>query len=584
MSINKYSDNNFGGFTLEQLQSVGLFGDLSDIDNQILLLEDLLMETMYEAVERSLYKFLINFWSSFDSAPFVNNWHIACMCEHIQAALDREIRRLIINVSPRSSKSICSSITSPAFQWTRKPEEKFWLLSHSERLYVQNIIYCRRILEDERYKQRWCNPEDTDHYQFNISTDQNTKTRIENTAGGYILGGAPRGRALGMGFTVAILDDILDSEESYNEEIVRKNNEWYKNTFRNRSNDKENDVIIIVQQRLRENDLTGYVLDKYKEEGWFTLLLPARYDPNRTFVSPIGFNDPRKHKGELLDPKRLPDDFLTAEANSDYVLYQTRYQQNPGDIKEGNVIKTEYLNHTYYKPPENSIRITVWDLSFTNNPTGSYTVGLVLTKVEDKIVLEDMFRDKIEIPEQVSNIKRLKSKYPNSIIGIEQKANGHAVISMLQRELTNAEIYTFNPKLFGGSKEQRIAAILPFLREGKFQIYTPSIVDLDLEDTYDVNVIEKELKSFPTGVNDDIPDCLAYGVQYLCELGKEDYSVITRGEKIRFSENDYADATFRYKDILSKLDYYDKHDLDDDLLLFSDVPDISDLKELMETF
>jgi hypothetical protein len=543
-------------------------------DEELFMLEELLQEEMYEKSERSLYQFFINFWNTFDPQPLVNNWHIECLCEHIQAALNRNIRRLIINIPPRSSKSTTASITAPVWWWINHPQEKFWLASHSERLFMQNIIYGRRILEHPLYKDRWCDPKNEDYFRYSLATDSNTKKRIDNDMNGYILGCSPTSKVLGTGYTVAILDDILDSEESNNPNMIKGVNDWFTQTFLNRSNDVNNDVIILVMQRLAENDITGYIMETYGDQGWFLLSLPAKYIPEKTFVSPIKFNDIRKVRNELLDPHRLPDSFLSAQAKNP-IIYNTRYQQDPTATGDGNLIKEEWLIETDARPINYSTMMTVWDLSFNESPTSSYTVGLVLCKMDDKYYIVDMYRNKCSIPEQLDAIRKLKKKYPKSRIGIEAKANGHAAMSLLEREINN--IYAFDPRKFGGSKEQRLGSILTYFRDKKIVIYNPFQTDLKLETTYDPAAIKAELKSFPIGSHDDIVDCIAYGVQYLAEFGNESVGFITKGAKIKIAEDDWTKARFKEMGInTNTIDKLDHNSIE----IFSDFPHADDLRTL----
>ena len=648
-------------------------------DEDLLLLEQLLMEEMYEQSEKSLYKFFLNFWKTFDPQPLVNNWHLECMCEHIQAAAKRQIRRLIINVSPRSSKclnentlirmadgsqkpikdilpgeyvlsldtekgihkpgkvtdvinsglkpvykvvvdtgetiystkehrfytwdgykrleelsvgddvsvarsfetllkvakeeslkkivsieyvgyentyDICvpeyenfttaegfhvhnsttSSITFPVWQWLHHPEEKFWLISHSARLFMQNVMYARKIMEHPQYQNRWMNPELEEHFRFTLAKDSNTKSRIDNTCGGYINTGSPTGKVLGMGYTVAVLDDLLDSEESHNPVAVQGVNDWFTNTFLNRSNDVNNDVIIIPMQRLATDDITGYVQRMYPEQDWFVLNLPAKYDPDRTFVSPIGYNDKRTVRNQLIDPVRLPEEFLIAQSKKP-LIYNTRYLQNPEATGDGNFIKSEWIRESDSRPINHSVMITVWDLSITETAESDYTVGLVMCKFGDEFHIIDMWRKQCEIPEQIDAIRKMKRKYPQSIVGVEARSNGHAAMGMLRREIQN--IYAFEPAKFGGSKEQRLGAVLQYFRDKKVCIYNPFQPDSKLEPTYSADTIIKELKAFPLG-NDDIVDCVAYGINYLAEYGQENTAMVTKGSKIVIAEEDYV--------------------------------------------
>lgn len=510
-----------------------------DIDEDLRLLEELLQEDMYEQSEARLFYYFQNFWSKFDPAQLVTSWYHECIADHIQAALQRKIRRLIINIPPRSGKSSIGSIMTPTWWWTQKPEEKFWLISHSARLYTQNIVSSRRILEHPDYLNRWCNSEDEDNYKFELSKDVNTKTRIENTCGGYILGGSPTSTTLGIGYTVAILDDILDSEQANSPVAIQTVNDWYTGTFLNRSNDVNNDVIIIIMQRLHENDIVDYVTTKYGDQDWTLLRLPARFDEELAFTnSPIGFNDRRTKPNELLDPIRLPSEFLDTQAK-DPTIYNTRYQQNPVNTVTGNTIKREWLILNNERPPvdANLPTLTVWDLSFTDNPESAYSVGGVFQLYNSVVHFVDMWRYRADIPAQLEGIRKMKSRYPNSIVGIEARANGQAAKAMLEKEIPG--IIEFDPKLYGGSKEQRLAAVLPAIKDGKLNIYQPLKLDTALESSYDYNQILKELLGFPLAKYDDIVDVLAYAMQYFSINNQTTIGLITKGEKIQLSEEDF---------------------------------------------
>lgn len=421
------------------------------------------------------------------------------------------------------------SISAICHHWIKNPWEKFWLVSHSSKLFVQNIVLTRRIMEHPLYRDRWMNKDLQDYYSFTLSKDVNTKTRVENDTGGYILGGSPSSGALGMGYSVAFLDDVLDSEEANSNEAVEKVNNWYTQTFLNRSNDVNTDVQIIVMQRLRGNDIIDYVNKTYGDQDWFNLVLPAKYDPKRIWFSPIGFNDPRKFKNELLDPVRLPDSFLAAQAKNQ-IIYNTRYQQNPTADGGGNMIQKDWIVEVDKLPTVYDQMLTVWDLSFGDSPKSSFSVGLVLGVREGRFYCIDMIRDRMEVPEQVDSIRALKEKYPRSQIAVEKRANGNAALSLLKREIN--DIYAFQPRLFGGSKEQRLSATLPYFRDKLVSVYSPFTVDLSRHSTYDANVIIDELISFPLGAEDDIVDCFGYGLQWLAEFGKENMAIITAGKEL----------------------------------------------------
>ena len=516
------------------------FQTKEEIEYELQILKE---EQEYQRSEKSLRNFFKKAWGIFDPADYIGNWHIDCMAEHIQAAYERKIRRLAITIPPRCGKSTLGSIASPAWGWTRDPKEKIWLISHSLELVDQNISGVKTIVKDDWYSSRWCNTDDQYNFKFSYGTEGllDTRKRFENTTGGYLIGGSPGSKTLGKGYTVAILDDILDSAESYNLEQVDKVNNWYKTTFRNRSNNKSEDVVILIMQRLSEADICAYVEENYPDEDWFKLIIPARYDPKLTFTSPLGsrWNDKRTKPNQLLDPVRLPEEFLFGE-EKDLVLFNTRYQQNPQGIAEGNIIKEEELNRNCISKTTNKydLMLTVWDLNTTKKPKSTYTVGAVLgLTAEGKIELVDMFRQICDITDQIDNVHRMKAKYPQSIIGVENKANGAAILTKMREKYYDHEVIEFDPRLYGGSKEQRYAASAPTIREDRFKLYDPKAEDTSLEPTYDIETIKQELYKFPLSKYNDIVDAISYGLLYLDKVDITQMLIVTGGKPIEISRH-----------------------------------------------
>jgi hypothetical protein len=445
------------------------------------------------------------------------------------------------NVLIANSGKTTILVSGVVWNWLRRPEEQYWFLSHSSRLFIQNILLCRRIMAHPKFSTRWMNVASPD-YKFSFADDQNTKTKIENNQKGYILGGSPRSTSLGMGYTVAAFDDIMDSEESARPGTVEKINSFYTGTFMNRSNDVNNDVTIINMQRLRQGDLTDYVNENYGEEGWFNLVLPARYDVTRVFLSPIGYNDKRTRPGQLLDPIRLPDSFLQMQ-EKDRIIYNTRYQQDPSSGRVGTYIKKEWLHRVAELPTYFEKVVTVWDLSFDDKVGASYTVGLTGGIRKDKITLFDMFRNQVDIVRQVAAIKAMRDKLPQSEICLENKANGSAAKTLLRDQVPN--IRHLDPAVYGGSKEARVMSILPYLHEHGLSVYDPSLLTAYSstkhipDETYDPGAIEDELVAFPLGRTSDIVDCVAYLTAILTHETSGSDIVITRGTKIKLFGEDF---------------------------------------------
>jgi len=504
-------------------------------DYELLQLNKALVEEMYEASEKSLYSFFINFWNTFDPSVLVSNWHLECLCEHAEAAANREIRRLTVTIPPRMSKSTVHSMCLPAWQLLRQPDEEFWLMSHTLDLCIQNIRYTRRIFDHPLYKDRWLDV-NSPNYRFSLASDQNTKTRIDTSKGGGIKSGAPRSSVLGKGYTIAVLDDMLDSQDWNNPAGIQEVNDWYSQTFMNRSNDNNNDVVINVQQRLAASDLHSYVMDSYKEQGWFHLNLPARYDSKKTFFSPIGFNDKRSKERELLDGVRLSDSFLI-EQEKNPIIYQTRYQQDPDLSNDTNFFLADYWQTTPFKNISREQQVIVWDLSFTDSPKSTYTVGLVMELYQDNYYVVDMYRKLADPTMQVEAVERMYRKYPYAITAIELKANGHSVVNTLETRVP--KILKLEPRHYGGSKSQRFGSIMHLCKSKKVWFYAPNMIDSKLEPDYYVEDIQKELTGFPLFQHNDIVDCFSYGLQVLQQFSGDNTLMVTGGEQMKVSDADW---------------------------------------------
>lgn len=258
--------------------------------------------------EESLYVFLKSAWNIFDSAPFVDGWVIDAICEHLQAVIDGQIRRLIINIPPRCLKSSLCSITLPGWTWAQRvrshtsgPGVSFLYASFREDLSRRDSVQSRRVIESKWYQDRWGD-------RFALSDDQNTKSRFNNDQGGYRLITSVESKgATGDGANIIVLDDVNSAKEVESEAVVASTLEWFDGTLGTRFNNQKLGAVINIQQRLGENDITGHILSKSTND-WTLLCLPMEYEPDRSFTTSIGWTDPRSEPGELLWPERFGPD------------------------------------------------------------------------------------------------------------------------------------------------------------------------------------------------------------------------------------------------------------------------------------
>lgn len=153
------------------------------------------------AAEFSLYQFIKQAWKSIEGdVLFIDNWHIQAICEHLEACYRREIKNLLINIPPRSSKSSLISIALPAWVWLHNPQEKFMFASYAHSLSMEHSLKCRRLIESNWYQQNWSN-------KFSLTKDQNAKKFFENNKKGYRISTSVGASATGSGANWLICDD-----------------------------------------------------------------------------------------------------------------------------------------------------------------------------------------------------------------------------------------------------------------------------------------------------------------------------------------------------------------------------------------
>ena len=127
-----------------------------------------------ELARRKLRHFIPHAWKIVEpTTEFKPNWHIDAICDHLQAVSDGEIRNLLINIPPRSMKSLTISVFWPVWMWINKPSTRWLFSSYALSLATRDAVKSRRIIQHPWFIARWGNV-------FELSGDQNAKQRYEN--------------------------------------------------------------------------------------------------------------------------------------------------------------------------------------------------------------------------------------------------------------------------------------------------------------------------------------------------------------------------------------------------------------------
>jgi len=195
---------------------------------------------------------------------FVLDWHLSAIAYQLERVRRGEIKRLIINMPPRSLKSIMASAAFPAFVLGHDPTRRIICVSYSGDLAKKHANDFRAVLESPWSKRL---------FPTTRIGQKDSEIEIELTERGFRLATSVGGALTGRGGEIIVIDDPLKPDDAYSEAKRSAANAWFRNTLTSRLDDKRTGAIVIVMQRVHMDDLTGFV--QTLSDDWEALKLPA---------------------------------------------------------------------------------------------------------------------------------------------------------------------------------------------------------------------------------------------------------------------------------------------------------------------
>lgn len=330
-----------------------------------------------EKARRSLRAFVEQAWPIVEpEAPFVANWHIDRLCRILEAVSSGEVRRLIVNVPPGTSKSLIVSVFWPAWQWIHAPSRRMLVASYSDTLTIRDNLRVRDIITSEWYQRYW---------PVRFRSDQNAKTRMDTVNGGWRIATSVGGRATGEHPDIVIIDDPTNPKQSVSELERQSVNDWFDGTIATRGVSRGVRIVVIMQ-RLHQSDLSGHLLSR---TGWRHVCWPMRFD--RAIAS---LDDQRTQPGELLWPS-LFDEAKVKQLEIDLGAIKAagQLQQRPVPAA-GALFQREWFSKVVDVAPVNARRCRGWDTAATENG-GDYTVGVKIAEADGIFYVEDVVRGQL---------------------------------------------------------------------------------------------------------------------------------------------------------------------------------------------
>lgn len=445
-----------------------------------------------------------------DATPYEWNWHIGCISEHLEAVYRGEIKRIIINVPPRTLKSFLVDAAFPAWVFGHKPSTNFILTSYSGSLTEDHIVNCKNIMKDDWYQH--CFPD------VHIDPKKDTSSDFKTLERGRYYGAGILGTITGKGADYVLWDDPLKPDEALSDTVRSETNKAIRNTLFSRFNDSRFGRMVGIMQRLHEDDPTGHLL---QDGGYYLLKLPAEAI-DRPVIVTLGEKYWVMKKGDLLFPTRLSREVLDEKRRDmlDY-NYAGQYLQEPVPLGGGefNDKWVSYYDRGSLNVQDMNIYILCdaaggEDTQKRKKKLSDFTTFMVIGLAPDNnYYWLDGLRDRLNPTERIDRLFDLHRKW-NALTKRPPKV-GYEKYGLMSdthyiREKQKQTNYRFPLVELGGTmpKEERIRRIIPDLQIGRWW-YPDAMPYTDKNGrTLDLvrEIIKSEMLTFPRARYDDMLD------------------------------------------------------------------------------
>lgn len=468
-------------------------------------------EIRAEKMRRKFSGFVKEAWNVIEpSTPLLWNWHLDALCDHIAALVTGKLGRnnLIINVPPGSMKSTIVSVCLLPWIWTFRPEYRALFASGNPRVSSRDSVKCRMILESSWYQ-------DTFKPGWKFRRDQNEKLEYTNTKTGARLATTTGAVIIGSRYHGLFVDDALDATKAFSDTEVEGVNTWWDNSLWNRVND-ENGVRCIIGQRLRKNDLPGYVIGRDGLDVWAWLCIPQEFElpgegrEARPEVTTLGWRDPRTVEGELMFPARFSAEWVVLEK---IVLgssaWTGQHQQRPS-LLEGEIFKrghAQFIHPNQIPPASIAQTITSLDSAIKEGQQNDYSVSLVGQQFDRGVLIRAEFREKVSYTGLKEAVLLQNNAWKPHAVLIEDKASGQQIIQEFQQN-TSLPIV---PISVSTDKVTRASVVVPYWEANR--VFFPCD-EFGNPEAW-VGPFLEELYDFPKAPHDDRVDAFTQLLNYL---------------------------------------------------------------------
>ena len=449
-----------------------------EISKMAPLLDRLKILDEQKSSQENYLKFVKKIWPT-----FIEGKHHKIYADKLQKVADGKIKRLIINMPPRHTKSEFASYLFPAWLMGRRPDLKIIQATHTAELAVGFGRKVKNLIDSDDFREIF--PD------IKLASDAKAAGRWSTNSGGEYYAVGVGGALAGRGADLCIIDDPVSEQDALSPTSLDSIYEWFTSGPRQRL--QPCGSIIIVMTRWGIKDLTARVIAKQAEGGadrWYIVEFPAIYPDTDNVLWPEYWSR---------------DELDGVKASIPVSKWNAQYMQNP-TAEEGAIIKREWWNvWDNSEPPPCSYIIQSYDTAFSKNDRADYsaiTTWGIFTPVEgegDAIILLDAEKGRWDFPELKQKAYELSEVYDPDMILIEQKASGTPLTQELRR--MGVPVTPFTPSK-GADKFARMNACAPVFESG--MVWRP--------DANFAEEVVEECASFPHGDHDDLADSMTQAI------------------------------------------------------------------------
>jgi predicted phage terminase large subunit-like protein len=375
-----------------------------------------------------------------------------------------------------------------------KPSAQIICASYGQQLADKHSLDCRTLMNSEWYRGL---------FPVRLSPRKQSVQEFLTTANGFRLATSVGGVLTGRGADFIIIDDPLKPDEAVSQTRRQAVNDWYDHTLYSRLNDKRTGCIIIIMQRLHEDDLVGHVVE---QEHWEWVRLPAIAEEDEThqIVSCVSQRTVRRRAGEALHPEREPLEVLgNMRRTVGEYNFAGQYQQQPAPLG-GGLVRFEWFMHYALgdQPAKFDMVIQSWDTANKSTELSDFSVCTTWGCKNNKLYLLHVLRKRLHYPELKRAVWEQAARFQPTIILIEDKASGTQLIQELIRDGLHS-VTRYEPTM---DKIMRMHSVTNTI-ENRF-VYLPTEADW-------LAAYVHELTTFPSAKHDDQADSTSQALDWI---------------------------------------------------------------------